>query len=417
MFSPTHMVVTVKRASNLIVKSKGDGVNDSYAVIEFNKEKYATSCEKSNSPKWNTECSFPLPKGGVFRSSTTVTLSVFNKKHGRLVVESDDLIGLYSASLVDLNPSDDREQCRIYELIGKKKDSKKNRGTIEVSFKFVAKDIDPLNQLPQEKKTPKLRGKFFHKKSNQSRESIEGSNQSGVRMRRRSEDEDSGLGLTNEKRKSFVGKSYENISAMFRNNSLTKNPSSARGSKRHLSVGGLHSSKAMSMEVLNSNNVHRSNSSSSHKKPQNSPLLVDENARRKYTSNISLNSIEEVVTKKKEQMKSNMVLKPNITTNPPPTSRKLSNITTNPPPTNRKMSAEVRKLMKKRASTSSGGDSNKLMALTKEQLVEIINNNQDCIKNKNKQIKELEDYIDELRLKVMLLEPRLLDKSCTIKYK
>jgi len=406
MFSPTHMVVTVKRASNLIVKSKSDGINDSYAVIEFNKEKYATSCEKSNSPRWNTECSFPLPKGGVFRSSNTVTLSIFNKKHGNFkVVESDDLIGLYSTSLIDLNPSDDREQCRIYELVGKKKDSKKNRGTIEVSFKFIAKDIDPLNQLPKEKKTPKLRGKFFNKKASQSRESISSTNQSGNRSRKRSEDEDSGLGLTNEKRKSFVGKSYENISAMFRNNSLTKNPQSARGSKRNLSVGGFHSSKAMSMEVLNSSNVHRSNSSSSYKKPQNSPLLIDENARRKYTSNISLNSIEEVTTKKKEPKKNSIVIKQPV----------VVNITTNQP-TGRKMSTEVRKLMKKRSSTSGSGDSS-LMALTKEQLVEIINSNQDTIKNKNMQIRELEDYIDELLLKVMLLEPRLLDKSCKIKCK
>ena len=62
MFSPTDVIVIVRQARNLLIKAKG-GINNAYATIEFQKEKYATGSEKSLTPKWFTECTFALPHG------------------------------------------------------------------------------------------------------------------------------------------------------------------------------------------------------------------------------------------------------------------------------------------------------------------------------------------------------------------
>jgi len=62
MWSPSDVLVTVRQAKNLLVKGKS-GTNDAYATIEFGKEKFVTASEKSNSPKWFTECTFTLPQG------------------------------------------------------------------------------------------------------------------------------------------------------------------------------------------------------------------------------------------------------------------------------------------------------------------------------------------------------------------
>ena len=62
MFSPTDLVVTIRQARNLSIKSKS-GINNAYATIEFLKEKFVTGVEKSLLPKWFTECTFSLPHG------------------------------------------------------------------------------------------------------------------------------------------------------------------------------------------------------------------------------------------------------------------------------------------------------------------------------------------------------------------
>lgn len=65
---PTHVQVTVLRASGLRGKSSGAGsTSDAYTVIQVGREKYSTSVvEKTQGcPEWCEECSFELPPGAL----------------------------------------------------------------------------------------------------------------------------------------------------------------------------------------------------------------------------------------------------------------------------------------------------------------------------------------------------------------
>lgn len=74
---PTHVQVTVLRASGLRGKSSGAGsTSDAYTVIQVGREKYSTSVvEKTQGcPEWCEECSFELPPGaldGLLRAQET----------------------------------------------------------------------------------------------------------------------------------------------------------------------------------------------------------------------------------------------------------------------------------------------------------------------------------------------------------
>nr|XP_002126049.1 rab11 family-interacting protein 1 isoform X1 [Ciona intestinalis] len=264
MWSPTDVVVTVRQARNLLVKGKS-GSNEAYATIEFCKDKYLTSTDKSTTPRWFTQCSFTLPQGGVFHNKIVVHVTVMNKRHGKLGLESDDFLGQVSVPLSALNSCDNKERARWYELNGKKSGNKKERGEVEISFKFISQEKSQV--LPVKKEKPmKIISTGFRSK-----------------LRRRSEDEDSGVGISDGDRTSSMGRgrSYENLSMpsitdqpmptpferTFRTSSTNSSPGSlvsARGSAK-LKNSNL-SSKAMSVEVLHrpptnqTTSLYRSNS-------------------------------------------------------------------------------------------------------------------------------------------------------------
>lgn len=97
MFSPTDVRVIVHRARNLLIKGKNS--NDAYATMEFGGEKYATNVvEKSVSPSWHQECQYQLPQGGVLHNAN-VTITVYNKHHGKLGLQNDDFIGIIKIPL------------------------------------------------------------------------------------------------------------------------------------------------------------------------------------------------------------------------------------------------------------------------------------------------------------------------------
>jgi len=436
MFSPTHVVVTVRQARELLLKSKS-GVNDAYATIEFHKEKFATAPEKSNSPRWMTECMFALPSGGVFHNNVFVNVSIHNKRHGKLGLETDDLIGLSNISLSALNASDSRERVRWYKLVGKKKDSKKDRGEVEVAFKFITKNV-PTFQL--DKKSPKI-SKFL--KTGRSW------NGSSDKTRRKSEDEDSGVGLPiAERQESFTGKSCENLSVM-RNNSTTSSsgtgsrnslnklqpgavPSSpiqtpfnrsARGSRRNLSIGGFpgSSSRAISMEVLhNSSNransvaddssiVRRSNSSGTKKEKASSKQqqsLVE--ATNRSQSVISLNRLDKQQQQQQHQQQN------------PMKAFKLNSDDGNDNSQQQQQQQQVSSVYKrgsfkmrdfKKVSTIPEDQKSSFETMPHDQLVSFVKRQQSLLKSKDEHIVELENYIDHLLLKVIVVQPQILENS------
>nr|CAB3265354.1 rab11 family-interacting protein 1 [Phallusia mammillata] len=471
MWSPTDIVVTVKQARNLLVKGK-NGVNDAYATIELGKEKFATSPERSNSPSWLTECSFSLPQGGVLNNKCVVFINVYHKRHGKLGLESDEFIGQAQIPLSALNCNDNKQRSRWYTLGSKKKDNKKERGEVEVGFKFLT--LNRSGVLPDKKESPKplrllttgLRGKF----------------------RRRSEDEDSGVGFGDAERFSplGMGRSLENLSTIsnsptgtfersFHTSSTTSSPgvlTSARGSARNLQSHQLGSAKAVSVDVLNkppmpriSSSLSRSNSGGSSDKghgsamkqhvrnrsmpnaqlktvmgqlhPSKSDVCINGNhlyvPGTQESSGCSSSSSPEFnrrtgsFTNLNESSSSSSLPNPRIksSNNNSNTTKRHSiadiNIT-NP----RQKIAPLPNLYKpknyyrldvkelRKVSTIHEDSSTNFHTMSHEQLVKLATKQQAEIADRNQHLRELEDYIDSLLLRVMVCTPQILDQTFDI---
>lgn len=77
MWSPTHVQVTVQRAKRLLVKGKNNS-NDCFVTIALGKEKFQTSVkEKSpDNAEWREECDLLIPSQG---NTAEVTLTVLHR--------------------------------------------------------------------------------------------------------------------------------------------------------------------------------------------------------------------------------------------------------------------------------------------------------------------------------------------------
>ncbi|XP_076813372.1 uncharacterized protein LOC143459935 isoform X2 [Clavelina lepadiformis] len=429
MWSPTNVVVKVKQARNLLIKAKS-GVNDAYAVIEFSKEKYVTDSEKSLNPKWYTECKFPLPSGVVLHSKVVVTVCVYHKRHGKLGIEPDEFLGLVQVPLFSLNSNDGKERSMWYKLISKKKDSKKDRGEIEIGFRFlsekkelIASDRKSASPKPLRVLTSGIRSK----------------------LRRRSEDEDSGVGSSDGDRYHSLGKgrSYENISIpsifdsqskpfqrSFRTDSTNSSPGtlhSARGSaKLNVNNSSLHS-KAMSVEVLHTpeikiqkcSSLQRSSSGASDTQVANVAISPATKAR-------SLSLTDVTSEKNINDVKPSKVSSANRSNNSSNSKNAKKRYSTTEFEAFKKDQQEklilptlykprnyyrldVKELCK--VSTIHEDNNASLSSMTHEELVRLASKQQQALKNKDGYINELEDYIDCLLLKVMSSTPQILESK------
>nr|XP_002126079.1 rab11 family-interacting protein 1 isoform X2 [Ciona intestinalis] len=408
MWSPTDVVVTVRQARNLLVKGKS-GSNEAYATIEFCKDKYLTSTDKSTTPRWFTQCSFTLPQGGVFHNKIVVHVTVMNKRHGKLGLESDDFLGQVSVPLSALNSCDNKERARWYELNGKKSGNKKERGEVEISFKFISQEKSQV--LPVKKEKPmKIISTGFRSK-----------------LRRRSEDEDSGVGISDGDRTSSMGRgrSYENLSMpsitdqpmptpferTFRTSSTNSSPGSlvsARGSAK-LKNSNL-SSKAMSVEVLHrpptnqTTSLYRSNSGtgdSGHGSNASSPEVKP-----RSTSMTDIHKADCPTHNTLNKNDSNSV-KRNVTHDSSQSRMKpIAPITALYKPKNY-YRLDVKELGK--VSTIHEEPDTTLQTMSHKDLVKLASKQKMIIADKNQTIRELEDYIDSLLVKVMVCTPDILD--------
>lgn len=146
MWSPTHIQVTVLRARNL--QSKGrKGTNDAFVMIQMGKEKFQTSVkEKTADPEWYEECDLTL----IGRDSDVI-LTVFHRN----VLGLDEFLGQTHVSLEGV-VNFDRPFTKWYTLKGKsEKSEEKNRGELEVKIAFIVQrcnDTQSLNDLSIRKK-------------------------------------------------------------------------------------------------------------------------------------------------------------------------------------------------------------------------------------------------------------------------
>ncbi|KAF3708472.1 Rab11 family-interacting protein 2 [Channa argus] len=136
---PTHVQATVLKATGLQPKGK-NGTNDSYTIIQLGKEKYSTSvAEKTLNPDWAEEASFELP-GLLLEGNPEVYELCLTVMH-RSLVGMDKFLGQRSINLNQMFDKKERKKTDWYSLESKPGKKKKERGRIQVSIQFMRNNM------------------------------------------------------------------------------------------------------------------------------------------------------------------------------------------------------------------------------------------------------------------------------------
>lgn len=133
MWDPTHVQVTVQRARGLLIKGK-NGTNNCFVTIALGKEKFQTSIKNkaTQNVEWVEECELHIPAQG---NTAEIVLKVFDED-----LIKDHLLGQVSIPLKELDVYE-RPRSRWYPLQGKSgKENDKNRGELEVKVSFTVKE-------------------------------------------------------------------------------------------------------------------------------------------------------------------------------------------------------------------------------------------------------------------------------------
>ncbi|TKS85301.1 Rab11 family-interacting protein 2 [Collichthys lucidus] len=136
---PTHVQATVLQATGLQPKGK-NGTNDAYTIIQLGKEKYSTSvAEKTLNPVWREEASFELP-GLLLEGNPEVYELCLIVMH-RSLVGMDKFLGQRSINLNEIFDNKERKKTDWYSLESKLGKKKKERGRIQVSIQFMRNNM------------------------------------------------------------------------------------------------------------------------------------------------------------------------------------------------------------------------------------------------------------------------------------
>ncbi|XP_027862467.1 rab11 family-interacting protein 2 isoform X2 [Xiphophorus couchianus] len=136
---PTHVQATVLQASSLQPKGK-NGTNDAYTIIQLGKEKYSTSvAEKTADPVWREEASFELP-GLLLEGNPEVYVLSLTVMH-RSLVGMDKFLGQKTINLNEMFDNKQRKKTDWFSLESKPGKKKKDRGRIEVSIQFMRNNM------------------------------------------------------------------------------------------------------------------------------------------------------------------------------------------------------------------------------------------------------------------------------------
>ncbi|XP_033172306.1 rab11 family-interacting protein 1 isoform X3 [Drosophila mauritiana] len=134
MWSPTHCSVTVQRARGLLTKGK-NGTNNCFVTIALGKEKYQTSVKDKaeTSVNWNEECELKIPDQG---NRAELTLTCLHRNN----LGIDEFLGQATLPLNEMDVYD-RPRAKWFKLESKPGKEKKNkeRGELEVRIAFVVK--------------------------------------------------------------------------------------------------------------------------------------------------------------------------------------------------------------------------------------------------------------------------------------
>ncbi|XDV50168.1 hypothetical protein PO909_019270 [Leuciscus waleckii] len=136
---PTHVQATVLQATDLQPKGK-NGTNDAYTIIQLGREKYSTSvAEKTLSPVWKEEASFELP-GLLMESNPEVYELCLTVMH-RSLVGLDKFLGQKLINLNEIFDNKERRKTDWYNLDSRPGKKRKDRGKIQVSIQFMRNNM------------------------------------------------------------------------------------------------------------------------------------------------------------------------------------------------------------------------------------------------------------------------------------
>ncbi|KAM3863166.1 rab11 family-interacting protein 2 [Diretmus argenteus] len=136
---PTHVQATVLQATGLQPKGK-NGTNDAYTIIQLGKEKYSTSvAEKTLNPVWKEEASFELP-GLLLEGNPEIYELCFIVMH-RSLVGMDKFLGQRSINLNEIFDNKERRKTDWYSLESRPGKKRKERGRIQVSIQFMRNNM------------------------------------------------------------------------------------------------------------------------------------------------------------------------------------------------------------------------------------------------------------------------------------
>ncbi|XP_037813244.1 rab11 family-interacting protein 5-like isoform X4 [Lucilia sericata] len=134
MWSPTHIKVTINSARNLLCKGKNN-TNNCFVTIGLGKEKYQTSVKEKAESKveWKEECELKIPDQG---NRAELVLTCLHRNN----LGIDEFLGQVTLPLNEMDAYV-RSKAKWYKLESKPGKEKKNkeRGELEVEISFTVK--------------------------------------------------------------------------------------------------------------------------------------------------------------------------------------------------------------------------------------------------------------------------------------
>lgn len=383
MWSPTHVQVTVHKARGLLSKGK-NGTNDAFVTIGLGKETFQTSIKEKATgvTEWHEKCELLIPKQG---NKAEIVLTALHHN----LLGMDEFLGRVNIPLAEMDVYE-RPKNRWLKLMDKPgKDKKKDRGELEVKISFIVKSGSLSNLSKKEKHKSSLGqlsqaahsfgGSLISISSIDKRKGLKklASKISGKFSKSSHKDEDISSNITTPTSQQVLGEADPGvISEAESDDDFALDELSQRGSESSLNFNTL--------PRMNSD-VTKITSESSHFPPAKPPRTAS------FTQ------------EKKPDFDSNYSAKPSKVES----STDLREMNYSKPMERIIIGKEVTRPSSP-SSTLPPEILNQYSEKTREDLIQLILDLQNRLAKEQKKQRDLEDYLDELLLRVMETSPRIL---------
>ncbi|XP_044256203.1 rab11 family-interacting protein 2 isoform X3 [Tribolium madens] len=452
MWMPTHVQVTVQRAAGLLTKGKNK-TNDCFVTIALGKTKYQTSIKEKADPdvEWHEECELPIPDQG---NTAEIILTALH--HNSFGV--DEFLGRVA---IPLNTLDiyERPKNKWYGLEAKpgKVGKAKERGHLEVKIGFTVKS-GSLTDLSKKEKHKSSIGQLSHVAqsvggsllslgSAEKRKGIKKFAKSiGSKMHLRGKkkdgdlDDSSSIGSVGslkrnfDKFKSRQTKEDADPGVVSDEDDFTFDDLSHKSSVSSLNQPTNHNNSVSSTENISGDIL---NKTPPVKPPRNENKPQDEWESKLFGKQTNKNLLKPASSESLNRRSwDSSKLESQIEEEPPEMTVTKDDISVNPTKTPEVVKKEERDgMLAKLKNFRKGGEkevnyssnnhiSNELLqkfeGKSREDLIHLVCNLQSDLESQKKKLKDLEDYLDDLLLRVMETTPRILQNpyvTCKLSHK